>query len=276
MSKRTATFVKMQIMQSGNYRTKKRFTFRQKILALSLYQNSPSAYKLLTEVCILPDIDTLANLVQKVTLKPSINNTIFEKLRKRVQKMPEAHKYCALTFYEMKIPVNVAHQRAIAYIDDCVLKTPQLVDHVLIFSVRGIVKRYKKPVHFTFCAGNTKTLHLKNMILKVIRRLQECGFNIVATICDPRETNVDAINLLLKDSRELFITKREEYPEGVLLIGNKQIYTLYDPPEFNGFRNNLSNNDLRYAIRSKKFSVKWDRLIKLQRRKRTHVVKFTR
>lgn len=48
------TFFDMQVRQSKKHPKGHRFTLDEKILALSLYKPSPKAYRLLSQICVLP------------------------------------------------------------------------------------------------------------------------------------------------------------------------------------------------------------------------------
>ncbi|XP_048481607.1 uncharacterized protein LOC125489559 [Plutella xylostella] len=101
MTKTAKTFVEMQMTQASKQMRGRRFTLEQKILALSVYKSSPKAYRVLSQICILPKRKTLQCLLQKITLTPGINKKMFDHLSKRVKKMPDNHKYCAFIFDEM-------------------------------------------------------------------------------------------------------------------------------------------------------------------------------
>lgn len=75
-------------------------------------------------------------------------------------------------------------------------------DHVLVFMVRGIIKKFKLPIAFSFRASTTKTFDLKKQIKNVLIELQNCGLNVVTTVCDQGATNMASINSLLKDTKE--------------------------------------------------------------------------
>lgn len=159
LTKPARTFVQMQISQAGKCKRGRRYTLRQKILALSLYKCSPKAYRVLSEICILPKRSTLHCILKKVLIKPGINKFMFENLKKRVDKMPESYKFCSVVFDEMAIAAHVemTDETVIGFVDDGETRKPQLADHALVFMVRGVIKKYKQPVQYTFCAGSTST-----------------------------------------------------------------------------------------------------------------------
>ncbi|KAF9806447.1 hypothetical protein SFRURICE_001242, partial [Spodoptera frugiperda] len=99
----TSDKCKSGLRQSKKHPKGHRFTLDEKILALSLYKPSPKAYRLLSQICVLPRKSTLNKLMRNIFLLPGPNEMIFEHLKKRVNKMPEIHKYCTVIFDEMAI-----------------------------------------------------------------------------------------------------------------------------------------------------------------------------
>lgn len=184
MSDTSKLFCQMQVSQSGKKKKGRRFTLDEKILALSLYKPSPKAYRLLSNICILPSRRTLQNLLQKINLKTGINDIIFENLKNRVTKMPENYKYCTLTFDEMAIGAGISYDRRndkiSGFVDNGDNTEKEYCDHVLVFMIRGIVKKYKQPLAFYYCSGSTKTVELKNQIKTVIKKSARNG----AKSCD--------------------------------------------------------------------------------------------
>lgn len=47
-------------------------------------------------------------------------------------------------------------------------KNQNIADHALVFMVRGIKKKFKQPISFSFCQGSTKQHELVRQLKKVI------------------------------------------------------------------------------------------------------------
>lgn len=74
-------------------------------------------------------------------------------------------------------------------------------DHVLVFMLRGIKKKWKQPIAYYFCNGTTKTDHLVMYIKQVPNFiLLTTGLQIIATVCDQGATNVAAIRRLKEET----------------------------------------------------------------------------
>jgi len=50
-------------------------------------------------------------------------------------------------------------------------KSQELADHALVFMVRGIKKKYKQPVAFSFCQGATNQHELARQIKEVFIKI---------------------------------------------------------------------------------------------------------
>lgn len=121
-------------------------------------------------------------------------------LKKRVQSLPSSQKYCVLVFDEMAIApalnYDLKNYYISGFVDNGNSRSKEFASHVLVFMVRGILKKYKQAISYSFCAGTTPTCQIKAQIKNLISRLQECGLYVVATVCDQGSTNVAAINQL--------------------------------------------------------------------------------
>nr|XP_034834203.1 uncharacterized protein LOC117990819 [Maniola hyperantus] len=218
MSEETKTFFAMQVTQFGKKAKGRRFTIKEKILSLALYKRSPKAYRFLSSFSVLPKRKTLSTLLQKINLKPGKTVELFEELKKPVTKLNDNHKFCTIIFDEMAISPNLTYCRKndeiIGMVDDGEEKKKQICDHVLVFMVRGIIKKFKQPVYFTFCRGSTKADSLKAQIKTVIKEVEATGLKVVATVCDQGASNRAAINSLLNETRIEYLRDNKEWTDG--------------------------------------------------------------
>lgn len=69
--------------------------------------------------------------------------------------MPRAHRYCTLVFDEMVITPSVNLDRKKDFInglsDNGVERKKTFCDHALVIMVRGVIKKYKQPIAYTYC-----------------------------------------------------------------------------------------------------------------------------
>jgi len=87
-------------------------------------------------------------------------------------------------------------------------RTQNFADHSLVFMIKGIIKKYKQPMSYTFCQSSTNKHDLANQIRKVIQAVTSVGLKVVATICDQGTSNSAAIRAQLYE-RILFTKKRK-------------------------------------------------------------------
>ncbi|RVE52890.1 hypothetical protein evm_002547 [Chilo suppressalis] len=234
MSESAKIFLKMQLLQSTKKHKGRRYTLTEKILALSVYKPSPKAYRFLSGICALPSPKTLQKLLHKLSISAGLNEILFHNLKQRVAKMPNSHRFCSLIFDEMAISTGLSYDKSddkiFVFVDNGTERKTLFADHVLVFMVRGVIKKYKQPIMYTFCSATTKTTELKNLIKEVITKVQQCGLEIVATICDQGASNKAAINSLINDSRAECLRNNKEHRSHCFAINQKTIISIYDPP----------------------------------------------
>jgi len=57
------------------------------------------------------------------------------------------------------------------FIDTGVYRSQMFGDHVLVFMIRGIKKKFKQPICYTFCQGATKQDELVRQLKEVEKKL---------------------------------------------------------------------------------------------------------
>lgn len=189
--------------------------------------------------------------------------------------MPSSHKYCTLIFDEMAISANLSYDKHNDTIkglcDDGVERTKCFADHVLVFMVRGIFKKYKQPVAYSFCAGTTKTGNLKNQIKVILKKVLATGLKVVSTTCDQGPTNMAAINSLINDTKAQYLREGKDFRGGFFEIENIDIYPISDPPHMmKGIRNNLITKNLEFTIDGKTRRAKWEHLVAFYKKSPTY------
>nr|XP_034192171.1 uncharacterized protein LOC117609669 [Osmia lignaria] len=80
------------------------FTEEEKVLALSIYKQSPKAFRYLSKLFLLPSIETLRKLLSHIPLRAGICDNVFRELEKRSESFPnEKSRYAILLFDEIKL-----------------------------------------------------------------------------------------------------------------------------------------------------------------------------
>ncbi|XP_050515515.1 uncharacterized protein LOC126890548 [Diabrotica virgifera virgifera] len=261
----TYTFILSQIRTQQQKLKGRKFTIDEKVLALTLFKGSGKGYKLLSKIFSLPSKRTLTNLLNKIKLNPGINEIMFEMLQKSVHKMTPRDRHCVLMFDEMflstRLQYNQKEDKIEGLEDYGTERCPNFANYINVFMIKGIYKQWKQPICYTFSDGATKSRKLKNLIIDVIKQLQNIGLTVVATVCDQGGPNAAAVNLLIQESRTEYLRIGQDYQYFGFLVNGKEIVPLYDTPHlFKGLRNNLLNKDLHFELHGKKGIAKWDHI----------------
>lgn len=261
--------IQLQFREIKKKEKGRRFTLQEKILALSILKQSPKAYRFLRKIFILPAPQTLVKLIQMSNLQPGINKNIFAQLQRTAETMSKEDKLCVLLFDEISLKAQLTfHERKdkiTGFVDNGCERKPEFADHAQVFMIRGLVKKYKQAISYGFSRSATKGPELASQIKMIVSKIQEAGLNVMATVCDQGTNNRQALNLLMKETRGIYLRRGESPKENIVLINNEEIVPLYDPPHLlKGIRNNLMSKNLNYVKDGKTKTAKWSHLEDLQ------------
>jgi len=107
------------------------------------------------------------------------------------------------------------------------------------------------------------SLNLSAIVKDVIKAVQSTGLTVISTVCDQAQSNVAAINRLIKetkDSNDLKAGKNNEVFG--FEIGGQEIIPLFDVPHLlKGLRNNLKTKDLNLTYENKQRKASWKHII---------------
>lgn len=263
-----AIFTVMQFREINKPKMARRFSKEEKIMALSIYKMGPRAYRWLSKIFVLPSPVTLSRMISRASLKPGINENIFEQLKIKVEKMKYDDRLCILMFDEMALSphfyYNQRKDRISGFVNHTGKSTRKIADHVLVFMIRGVTKNYKQPIYFSFCSGSTPKEILAVQIKEVVKKLHSIGFIVLATVCDQGTSNTSAINYLIEETRRNYARRNIDFNNSVFEIEGKQIIPLYDVPHLlKGMRNNLLTKNLKFKIDGQVKVAKWEHIMQL-------------
>ena len=80
-----------------------------KMLALSIFFHSRKAYRILSQLFILPSVRTLLRDLQKINIKPGFSQSVLDALTLKVQAMHPTDRNVALVFDEMNIKQSLVY-----------------------------------------------------------------------------------------------------------------------------------------------------------------------
>lgn len=111
-------------------------------MALSLYKESHTGYKLLQQMFTLPSSRTLRRLLQKVPINAGKNEIIFSHLSQQQSLMKDVDKLCVLMWDEMSLQSHLQYDQSndkiIGFEDWGHKRTQGIANHALVFMLRGI------------------------------------------------------------------------------------------------------------------------------------------
>lgn len=110
----------------------RRFTLQGKVAALSIFKQSPKAYRFLRKIFILPANQTLAKVIQRCNLRPGLNKNIFYNYKGKLEKL-KSQKGCALLFDEVSLKAQILYNekkdKITGVVDNGQQKQPEFADH---------------------------------------------------------------------------------------------------------------------------------------------------
>lgn len=265
LSSTAKLLIEMQWRENKKKEKGRRFTIKEKILALSLLKQSPRGYRFFRKIFIFPAPQTLIKLVQRSNLSPGLNKNIFFQLKKRSTNMTREEKLCIIIYDEVSLKPHITYaerkDKITGFVDDGETRKSEFADHAQVFMVRGLIKNYKQAVSYTFAASATKGPELAKQIKKVVSEIQNAGLTVVASVCDQGSNNRQAMKILLNETRGYYLRHGEQVKENTIIINGQEIIPLYDPPHLlKGIRNNLLTKNLLYTKDGITKTAKWSDL----------------
>lgn len=150
----------------------RRYSIKQKIMALVIYKKSPACYRLLRRMFALPCQSSLNKLLNNVPLRPAINKHIFTSLKEMSQNQTDEHTLCILSFDEMCIRKHLQYNSKSDEIQGYQDhgnhgRSKEVANKALVFMLSGIRAKWKQPIAFYLsCTLNAERL---TVILKEVK-----------------------------------------------------------------------------------------------------------
>jgi len=265
VSKTTLKFFQSQIKIQNKKAKGRRYSLDDKILALSIFKTSPKGYKFLSSIFALPSTSTLNAVLTKIPFTPGSNLHIQENLKHQTCKLKSIDKKCMLLFDEMALSPSLKYDKKNDMIfglnHNGISDDQKFSDHVLVFMLRGIAKKWKQPYAYFYCTGTTKTKNLIECLKIVVSSVNQTGLDILATVCDQGGTDVAAINKLMADTTLMYASLNIEKHNLSYEIDGKEIIPIYDPPHLlKCIRNNLYTKDVVFTIDNIEHTASWDHI----------------
>jgi hypothetical protein len=241
----------------------RRYTTDEKVLALALFKQSGRAYSKLRKMFALPTRQTMMAMLNKVPINAGFNQAIFDNLKDAALKLNSRNKMCALIFDEISIMPHIDYIKNSDEFYGFATDTPdiKIADHVLVFYICGIFKKWQQPIYFSFSSSSTKSFVIVDVLKQFIGEIQKCGLKIIATICDQGTANQAGINTLLNESRSIYNSRKLPVKRRII-VQNEEIIPLFDTPHLlKGIRNNLLTKDLIWECNGEIVKGEWNHIL---------------
>lgn len=268
INKPTLNFLISQIKMQSKHPRGRRFSLDDKIFTLALMKQSPKGYRLLQKVFALPSRKTLMAVLNRVPFGCGLNQQILKVLEASVLRKKPINRNCILTFDEMSLTPSLNYSKS----DDSVVgfvncgegKRLEFADHAMVFMLRGVAEKWKQPVAYFFTQGAMKTAEIMRNLKIIISKLNEIGFDIIATVCDQLSANRSAINQLIADTKADYLRKGQEKRNVGFEVNGKEIVPLFDTPHMlKQIRNHLVENNAEFTIKGVTYTARWEDFIRL-------------
>lgn len=231
-------FVMSQVRCALKKAKGRRWTYKDKALALSLLHSSPKTYRLLRRIFDLPSVATLKLAMKNIDVRPGFNDVILQALGKKLANRPTSAKIVTLVIDEMAIKEGLSYDSGKDVIEgfsDGVTKTNELANHAIVFMVKAIVEKWKQAIGFFLCSGPMSGSDMKTLLMECISKLKNIGLKVLVMIGDQGSNNRNLFET------QLAITKDQPF----FMHDTDKIFVMYDPPHLvKNVRNNLKKHGL--------------------------------
>lgn len=192
LPKETRTFLEMQLNQADKKKLGRRFTLEEKLLAISIKKQNPTAYKLLEEMFTLPNKRTLGRVAENIQFEPGQNHHTFGHITKTIKNWDEKKKLCSILYAEVAltepIPYDGNEEKTFGFVNINRQKTIAYCDHALIFMVRGICACWKQCIAYHLVQGNVSAAELKLILQDVVAQVAQTGLIPITLVSDQGST----------------------------------------------------------------------------------------
>lgn len=183
-----------------NKKTSRRYASDWLLICLLLHIKSTTTYRFLREQDILPlpSITTVKRYLSRVNLKCGLDNEFFEAFKIKMESKTEFQRQGILIFDEMQVrqcTLNVKTMKLMGVEDfgkendNSAQFADKYADHALVFMWSSLAENFCQPVAVYASKGATKRTCLAQLVLQVIRKLENAGALVHGLVSDGATTN---------------------------------------------------------------------------------------
>ena len=230
----------------------RRWSYRDKVIALSLYHQGPRAYQFCCRLFTLPSISSLQKWLQSVEIHPGFSDTILNVMKHKVSTMNDRDKLCVITFDEMSLRTGLSYDissDSIEGFEDYGMlgRTSRVANHALVFMVRGMLSHWKQPIGYFLSRDATPANRLGELLKECVNKVKDIGLIPKLVVCDQGSNNV-------KMYKDLSITEEKTH----LIFDDNKVYFMFDPPHLlKNTRTNLCNYLFKFEDDGAAETVRW-------------------
>ena len=236
-----------QIRNSKKHVKARRWTYKDKSIALSLMHSSPKTYRLLRSILDLPSPFTLKKIMHNIKVYPGFNENILKGLEMKLSNTNETEKLVSICIDEMAIKEGVTYDSGRDLIEgftEGLERTNHLCNHAIVFMVRGITTKWKQPIGYFLTSGPMSGNEMKTLLLQCVDELKSIGLTPVVTILDQGSNNRNMVE------KHLCVTSDKPY----FVHDGTKIFIMYDPPHL---IKNVRNNFKKHGFTIDKDLISW-------------------
>lgn len=272
-SSQARSFIECHLRNVNRNKFSRRYTLDDKLFAFALYKKSPTAYRYLANIFCLPSEGSVRKLSSELPLKPGLCNELMNSLEEQGRKMIDPKdRLCVLMCDDVEIQTSITFnesaERVEGFVDNGIDRKREIADHATVWLVKGVnpkigKKTWKQPLVYTFCKSSQSSVDFKKMYFEIVRRLQDIGFTVIASISDQGSTNEKAVRELIDETKANLLSDDKDCSQDIIMIDDLEIVHIFDPPHLiKCLRNNLLTKDLKYSWEGKERIASWSHLMK--------------
>ena len=220
----------------------RRYSTDAKLLALSLHNYGPKAYRFLSEMLALPSRTTLSFWLQTLQVMPGFCQDVIQAIACKVRCLRPEDRVCVLMIDEMSLKRYLAYDRfndlVVGYEDygSGFDRKKLEVTSALVFMIRGLALNWKQPVGYVLshsaCSGEV----VFELLCKCLDILFDIGLDVRVVLSDQGSN-------FMQMTRKLGVT-----PDTPYFTYSGRVYCyMFDPPHLlKSVRNNLFKHQIHY------------------------------
>ena len=197
---RQQPFVGLQ-MRSIDISRVREFTAAEKEDALALWHRSPSAYRHMRSIHVLPSETTIRSMLSACMVNTGPCPILLQAVKCRIEELGGVSKHATLGFDAMSLTPAIRYHehldKMIGFEDVGVSGcTDRIANQALVAVLRGIKGTWKLPIAYWYIRDNPSQERFRQLIDSCVKAAFEAGVVVRALTCDQERTQWAALKRL--------------------------------------------------------------------------------